>query len=302
MTKRIAVLMGGWSQEREISLSSGQNIARALKGAGYDVHEIDIERDLLRLTNELYACNPDFIFNALHGEGGEDGTIQGVLEFFGVPYSNSNVLGSSIAFDKAVCKSLVRANGVRVIDGCEVRVNDIQAINSGGISMEYPFVVKPATNGSSIGVFLIFNEQDLARLKGTNWIFGNKILLEKYVSGREFTVMILTGKAMGALEITYQRKFYDYKSKYEIGGSTHISSFELNEAVMDEMFKASEIAFDVCRCNGLARTDFIYDKEHVYFLEINTQPGMTELSLVPDIARLNGTSFIQLLEVLMQQS
>jgi D-alanine-D-alanine ligase len=165
--------------------------------------------------------------------------------------------------------------------------------------MEYPFVVKPAANGSSVGVFLIFDEQDLAKLKNTDWTFGEHVILEKYIKGREFTVMILDGTAIGALEITYKYEFYDYRSKYEIGGSAHISSFELNEHAMNEMFEFSLIAFNTCRCSGLVRTDFIYDETNVYFLEINTQPGMTELSLVPDIARMNGIAFRDLLEMLM---
>lgn len=295
--KKITVLMGGWSAERDISLNSGKNVSKALKNMGYDVYEIDVKKDLKLISDELYKSNPDFVFNALHGTGGEDGVIQGVLEIFGVPYSNSGVLSSAIAFDKSICKKIVNADGVRVIDGFDITPSDIQKLNTvDGISMEYPFVVKPAANGSSVGVFLIFNETDLNNLKKTEWTFGDRVMLEKYIDGREFTVLIINGKVIGAVEITHKNKFYDFESKYEIGGSCHISSFEMNESNVKEMFGMAKKVFKSCCCKGVARADFRYDNNDVYFMEINTQPGMTELSLAPDIARFNGLSFEDVLK------
>ena len=338
--KKIAVLMGGWSQEREISILSSKSVSSILRDMGYEVSEIDVKKDLKYITDELYKANPDFVFNMLHGIGGEDGVIQGVLEIFGVPYSNSGVVGSAISFDKAICKKIASARGVRVVEGFEIHKDDIYKLGSeikiGPLSeptiseevlevteaqnpsvhevredsrtgtttklpergrLEYPFVVKAASNGSSVGVFLIFNEEDLNKVKNTEWTFGDKVLVEKYIKGREFTVLVANGKTIGAVEITFKNKCYDYESKYEIGGSTHISSFELNESAIKEMYAMAEKVFEACCCKGIARADFRYDNENVYFLEINTQPGMTELSLAPDIARFKGISFGDLLKM-----
>ena len=295
--KKITVLMGGWSAEREISLNSGKNVSEALTKMGYDVYEIDVKKDLKYLSDELYKSKPDFVFNVLHGTGGEDGVIQGILELFGVPYSNSGVLASALAFDKSICKKIANADGVRVIEGFDITPSDIQKINvQTGIQVEYPFVVKPAANGSSVGVFLIFNDDDLNNLKKTDWTFGDRVMIEKYIKGREFTVLVIDGKTIGAVEITYKNKLYDFESKYEIGGSCHISSFEMNESNVTEMFDMAEKVFNACYCKGAARADFRYDNKHIYFMEINTQPGMTELSLAPDIARFNGLSFEDILK------
>jgi D-alanine-D-alanine ligase len=294
--KKITILMGGWSPEREISLKSGNNISLTLKKMGFDVYELDIKKDLRYITDELYKSKPDFIFNTLHGIGGEDGVIQGILETFEVPYSNSGVLGSAVAFDKSICKKIVKAEGVRVIDGFDITSKEIKNINTpAGIQMNYPFVVKPSDNGSSVGVFLIFNEKDLDNLKNTPWTFGERVITEKYIKGREFTSMIFNGETIGAIEITYNHKFYDYSSKYDVGASSHISKLNLPENIINEIFEMSEKAFKACYCKGIARADFLYDDKYLYFLEINTQPGMTELSLVPDIAKFNGISLEELL-------
>jgi len=300
---KIAVLYGGWSPECEISIKSGKNISKTLSKLGYEVFEIDVKKDLKYLTDKLYKINPDFVFNTLHGIGGEDGVIQGVLEIFGKPYSNGTVLSSAICFDKVICKSIVKHKGVRVIDGTEIRSTDIQDINtSQNLKFDYPFVVKPASNGSSVGVFIIFNERDLNNLKKQPWSFGEKVIIEKYIKGREFTILVLNGKAVGAVEITYKNQFYDFESKYDIGGSTHIADYKLDKSVVSEMFKMSELAFAACECRGEARVDFRYDNEKVYFLEINTQPGMTDVSLVPDIAKFNGISIEKLLQEIIKSS
>lgn len=300
---KIAVLYGGWAPEREVSIKSGENISRVLKNLGYEVAEIDVKKDLKDLTDQLYRINPDFVFNILHGIGGEDGVIQGVLEMFGKPYSTSDVLSSAISFDKAICKTIVKAKGVRVIEGQEISSTDIVNINvSEQLNFDYPFVIKPSANGSSVGVFIIHNEADLNDLKKQNWTFGQKVIIEKYIQGREFTVLVLNGKAIGAVEITYKNEFYDYASKYDIGGSSHIADYELDEATSSEMLKMSEDAFIACGCRGIARVDFRYDNEKVYFLELNTQPGMTDVSLTPDIARFNGISIEDLLQEIIESS
>ena len=291
--KRIAVLLGGWSSEREISILSGKNVVDSLERMGYEVTEIDVKKDLRYLTDELYKANPEFIFNILHGFGGEDGVIQGVLDIFGVPYSNSGVLSSAICFDKSICKSIVKAAGVRVVDGFETDPDHISEIRN---AIGYPFVVKPAANGSSVGLFTIFSDDDWLNLKNISWTFGRKIIVEKYIKGREFTVCVLNGKAIGAIEITFKNTTYDYEAKYEPGASTHVSNFEMDERSRCEMFKMAEMAYNACGCSGTARMDFRYDGDKVYFLEANTQPGMTNLSLVPDIAKFAGMTFEELLQ------
>ena len=283
--RNISVLLGGWSSEREISISSGQKVANILRNMGYNVSEIDVKKDLKHLVGKLYEANPDFIFNMLHGFGGEDGIIQGVLEVFGVPYSGCSVLSSAICFDKAVCKKIVKNNGVRVAEGFETEASHLLEVKK---YIDYPFVVKPAQNGSSIGLFIVLGEQDWQKLQHTSWIFGDKIIVEKYIKGREFTVCMLDGEVLGALEITFQNQTYDYKAKYEVGASSHISNFAMDEQSMKEMYQMSKIAFKACECSGLVRMDYRHDGEKAYFLEINTQPGMTATSLVPDIARFAG--------------
>ena len=296
---KIAVLFGGWSDERKISILSGKNVSKALKEMGYEVAEIDVKKDLRYITEELYKADPEFIFNILHGNGGEDGIIQGVLDIFGVPYSNSNVLSSAICFDKAICKGIVKSAGVRVVDGFETDPNHIKEIKD---KISYPFVVKPAANGSSVGLFTIFGDEDWNNLLNTPWRFGNKIIVEKYILGREFTICVLDGKALGAIEIKFNHKTYDYEAKYNVGESFHVSDYEMDEKSRNEMLRMSEMAYIACGCSGTARMDFRYDGEKVYFLEANTQPGMTELSLVPDIAKFSGITFTELLQKIIDSS
>lgn len=297
--KKMTVLLGGWSSEREVSILSGKNVSKTLKGMGYEVTEIDVKKDLRYLVDELYKSSPDFIFNSLHGSGGEDGIVQGILEMFGVPYSGSNVLSSAICFDKAVCKELVRSKGVRTVEGFETTPQNIKSIKD---QIDYPFVVKPASDGSSVGLSIIFNDEDWRKFINTDWTFGNKIIVEKYISGREFTVGVLDGKAIGAIEITFKRKAYDYTSKYKLGASEHVANYSMDERSSRELLQMAEIAFKTCGCSGIARIDFRYDGEKVYFLEINTQPGTTELSLVPDIAKFAGIKLEELLQKIIDSA
>ena len=287
--KKISVLLGGWSDEREISIKSGKNVANVLRNMGYDVSEIDVKKDLQYITEELYKSQPDFIFNILHGTGGEDGVIQGVLDIFGVPYSGCNLLSSAICFDKAICKDIVKNNGIRIIDGFVTDKKNISCIRD---KISYPFVIKPAACGSSVGVFLILDDDDWNKFIKTEWVFDNKIIVEKYIKGREFTVCVINGKAIGALEILYKNKSYDFESKYDKDGSKHITNFNMDETSRKELIDMSEKAFKACYCSGCVRIDYRYDGSNIYFLEINTQPGMTSTSLVPDIA-LNANIAIE---------
>ena len=289
--KKIAVLMGGWSDERDISLRSGAQIASDLKSLGFDVTSIDVKKNLRSLTDELYKSQPDYIFNELHGAGGEDGVIQGVLEIFGVPYSNSRVLSSAIAFDKAIAKIIVEHAGVRIVPGVCIKSSDINLINiSSDIKFDFPFVIKPTDNGSSVGVCLIRDESDLLKVQSKPWQHGDRVLVEKYIPGRELTVLVLNEKVIGSVEIVYKNAFYDFDAKYSISGSNHIANYEIPHDAKIELHHMAEKAYNACLCKGIARIDFRYDGQKMYFLEINTQPGMTSTSLVPDILRANGFS------------
>jgi D-alanine--D-alanine ligase len=217
-----------------------------------------------------------------------------------VYHSGSGVLGSSIAFHKPTCKRLAKSAGVRVIDGAEFHMDEIARLNAR--SSEYPFIIKPASNGSSVGVYLISNEDDLKSFKESDWTYGSEIMIEKYIAGREFTVLVIDGTAIGAVEITHKNTIYDYVSKYDEGGSVHMSSFEIDDRALREMYEMSESVFKACYCSGLARVDFRFDGKDPYFMEINTQPGMTSLSLVPDIAKANGLSLSDMLNDMMQRS
>ncbi|MDR1034880.1 MAG: D-alanine--D-alanine ligase [Holosporales bacterium] len=284
---RITVLKGGWSSERDISLKSAAFVSEQLRKLGHKIYELDIPSKNLRyITDQLYDSAPDFIFNALHGYGGEDGVIQGVLEVFGVPYNTTGVLGSAISFHKSVCKNIVSFHGVKVIDGYDIPAKEIYNINRpGGIKMDYPFIVKPAENGSSIGVSLITSTCDLANFMNLEWTHGQDIVVERYIEGREFSVLIMKGRVIGAVEIISRNRFYDYNSKYDENGSTHLCNFDLDKKTKEKMYKMAVKAFNTCHCRGISRADFKYDGTDVYFLELNTQPGMTEASLVPDIAK-----------------
>ncbi|MDR1476083.1 MAG: D-alanine--D-alanine ligase [Holosporales bacterium] len=286
---RITILKGGWSSEREISLKSAEFVANELTKLGHSVYELDIiKKDLRYLTDNLYNSNPDYVVNILHGCGGEDGVIQGVLEVFGVPYNSSGVLSSAIAFHKSICKNIVHVAGVNVIGGFGIRSDEIKNINiHRRLEISYPFVVKPAENGSSIGVFLISNDFDLANLKGLDWVFGKDVIVEHYIYGREFSVLVVDERVVGAVEILPKNQFYDYGSKYEENGSIHLCDFEIELDTRNKMYEMAETAFVACHCKGMARVDFKFDGRDIYFLEINTQPGMTASSLVPDIARFN---------------
>lgn len=293
--RKITVLKGGWSPEREISLQSGDHISNLLRESGFEVYEIDVKKNLLYITQELYKSDPDYIYNTLHGIGGEDGVIQGILEVFGKPYSSSNVLSSAICFDKQICKIIVKASGVNIIPGICI---DSQNIKSSSISdfigISYPFVIKPNCNGSSIGVFILYNEEDFNKIKSIDWNYSNEVIIEKYIAGREFTVAVSNGKVIGALEIVpnNNNNFYDFNAKYSDDGSYHISKYILDKDTENNMFRMAETAYKVCKCSGIARIDFRYDGNDMYFLEINTQPGMTSNSLVPDILRNNNLSLI----------
>ena len=292
--KKVLVLYGGLSHEREISLVTGMNVANALKKK-YEV----ILHDFVSVKNLVTAIEqekPDVVFNALHGKFGEDGKIQGLLDLLQIPYTHSGVKASAIGMDKDLCKHIAKSNNIPVASSQKMRVKDFL---TNGTNMDMPYAIKPNREGSSVGVFIIQNQQDLKNL-----VFekdDEEILIEKFIPGREFTVGVLYGKAMDVTEICPQTGFYDYSNKYEKGRTTHILPALINPEIKEKMLKYTEMLYEAIGCNGAARADFRYnDQDGIILLEINTQPGMTELSLLPEQAAYIGYSYEQLCELILK--
>jgi len=291
--RRIAVLKGGWSPEREVSLNSGAQAAKALKTAGYEVVEIDAGRDL---ADQLTAARPDAVFNALHGQWGEDGCVQGLLEVMGIPYTHSGVLSSALAMDKQRTKLVLRDASVPSPEGRIV--SRVQA--AGGHVMEPPYVIKPNAQGSSVGVFIVRagDNRPPAELNSEKWSLGEEVLVEKFIPGRELTVAVMGDRALCVTEITTSLAFYDYEAKYAAGGSRHVLPAEVPGAITERCLALALKAHQALGCRGVSRSDCRYDEsakgEQLYFLEINTQPGMTGTSLAPEQAAYCGISFPEL--------
>lgn len=286
----VAVLMGGWSAEREVSLVSGAAVARALEERGYRVTAVDVQRDLEGLMKAL-TPRPDAVFNALHGRGGEDGTVQGVLEFLGVPYTHSGVLASAVAMDKPTTKEVLRARGVRSPEGMVVRAADILAADP----LPRPYVVKPTNEGSTVGVRLV-REGDNAPAIDDALAAEKVVLVERFIPGRELTVGVMGGRPLGVTEIRYGAELFDYTAKYTAGHAVHHLPAPVPQAVADLAMEYAVVAHEALGCEGVSRSDFRWDDgrpgtEGLYFLEINAQPGMTPLSLVPEQAAAVGVTF-----------
>lgn len=287
---RIAVLKGGWSPEREVSLNSGAACAKALRAKGYDAVEIDAGRDL---AEQLKDARPDAVFNALHGEWGEDGCVQGLLEIMGLPYTHSGVLASSLAMDKQRTKLVLKGAGVPSPEGRVMSRFDA----AGGHAMEPPYVVKPNAQGSSVGVHIVRrgDNRPPAELGGDKWSLGDEVLVEKFIAGRELTVAVMGDRPLCVTEITTSLAFYDYEAKYAPGGSEHVLPARVPASVAKRCTDLALLAHISLGCRGVTRSDFRYDEtakgEQVYFLEINTQPGMTATSLTPEQAAHQGISF-----------
>lgn len=292
----VAVLLGGWSAEREVSLVSGKAVAKALAEAGYRVTEIDVDRDL---AARLADVRPDVVFNALHGRWGEDGAIQGLLEVMGIPYTHSGVMASAVAMDKPAAKHLFMDAGIPCAPGVVVSRTELIAREP----MARPFVVKPLNEGSSVGVVIV--------QPGDNWTAdverfpkAERLLVEQYIPGREIQVAVLDGKALGAIEIRPKSGFYDYAAKYTAGLADHLMPAPLSDAARATVHDYAERAHKALGCRGVTRSDFRYDEanERFYILEINTQPGMTPLSLVPEIASHKNISFTDLVSWLVEDA
>jgi D-alanine-D-alanine ligase len=296
--KHVAVLMGGWSVEREISLLSGKACGDALEAEGYRVTRVDVARDVAEVLARL---KPDAAFNVLHGRPGEDGTIQGILEILRIPYTHSGVLASALAMDKPIAKVVMAAAGVPVPEG--VVVSRAEAAKAH--VMKPPYVIKPTAEGSSVGVFIVQSDhahppQELSR---PDWPYGEQVLVEHYVAGLELTCAIMGEEALGVIEIEPTTRFYDYESKYAPGGSRHILPARISPNIYQRARNLALTAHRALGCRGVSRADFRFDPRSdgdLVCLEVNTQPGMTEMSLVPELAAHAGLSFGELVKWIVE--
>lgn len=293
-TTHVAVLKGGWSPERKVSLVSGAACAKALGEEGFKVTEIDAGRDLARVLAEL---KPDVVFNALHGEGGEDGCVQGLLEVMHLPYTHSGVLASAVAMNKEAAKHAFRAAGLPVAKDLVVGHKEAGEAHV----MEPPYVIKPVAQGSSVGVYIVHQGDNAppADLKSDDWALGERVMVEEFIPGRELTVAVMGDRALGVTEILPATEFYDYEAKYAAGGSRHEVPARIPKAIAEDACKIAVSAHQVLGCRGVSRSDFRYDDSQgepgrLILLETNTQPGMTPTSLVPEQAEFAGMSFREL--------
>ena len=295
MKKHVAVLMGGLSAERDVSLRTGEACAQALEGEGFAVSRVDVDRNIAAI---LAALRPDVAFNALHGRYGEDGIVQGILEMLRIPYTHSGVLASALAMQKDRAKDVLKAAGVPVAEG----ITTSRLVAAKAHVMPPPYVVKPVSEGSSFGVFIV--NEDMAHppqeLTRPDWPHGDQVLVERYVAGRELTCAVIGEKAYDVIEIRAAGGgWYDYEAKYAKGGSVHLLPANLKENIYLIVQELALKAHRALGCRGVSRTDFRYDDRpggtgELVVLEVNTQPGMTETSLVPEIAAHAGLSFGEL--------
>ena len=298
--KNVAVLMGGWSAEREISLRSGKACGNALEAEGYRVTRVDVARDVAEVLARL---KPDVAFNVLHGRPGEDGTIQGILEILRIPYTHSGVLASALAMDKPAAKVVMAAAGIPVPEGMVVS----RAEAAKAHVIKPPYVIKPPAEGSSVGVFIVQPDhvhppQELSR---PDWPYGEQVLVERYVAGLELTCAVMGEEALGVIEIEPTTRFYDYESKYAPGGSRHILPARILPNVYQRARNLALAAHRALGCRGVSRADFRFDPRSdgdLVCLEVNTQPGMTEMSLVPELAAHAGLSFGELVKWIVEDA
>ena len=300
MIKNILILAGGVSKERLISLDTGLQVARELKKNGYNVKISEPDENLSKV---IHKFKPNIIFNALHGQFGEDGYIQTILEGFKIPYTHSGVIASSLAMDKAISKKIFIKNKINtpkyIKFSYEKKNNDLIKIIEK--KLKFPVVIKPINEGSSVNVF-ICNKKNISKTLNSMKIY-KEIMIEEFIGGREIQVAIMGNKKLGAIELKPKRKFYDYKAKYSANAKTeHIIPVQLPKNKLDEVMDLSLKAHKIIGCNGVTRSDFKFYKSKFYLLEINTQPGMTKLSLVPEIAKYKGISFIRLIEWILKDA
>lgn len=300
----VAVLMGGWSAEREVSLMSGRGVAQALRGNGWSrVTELDMGRDVALRLAEL---KPDIVFNALHGTPGEDGSVQGMMDLMGLKYTHSGLETSVIAIDKELTKMVLVPHGIRMPAGRIVSSESLFREDP----MARPYVVKPVNEGSSVGVAIVTEDGNYGSPIGRDvegpWNHFEKLLAEPFIRGRELTVAVVGDEALGVTELKPVAGFYDYDAKYTDGLTVHVCPAEVPEGIARAMMTTALDAHRLLGCRGASRSDFRWDDERgeagIYLLEVNTQPGMTPLSLVPEQAKQRGTSYAELVETLIAES
>jgi D-alanine-D-alanine ligase len=295
--------MGGWSAEREVSLTSGRGVAAALDTLGHRVVAIDMERDV---AAKLSLAAPDVVFNALHGTPGEDGSVQGLLDIMGLPYTHSGLTTSVIAIDKELTKQALVPHGIRMPEGKVVASESLYA----GDPLPRPYVLKPVNEGSSVGVAIVTDEGNMGNPIGRDsegpWKHFEHLLAEPFIRGKELTVAVIGDAALAVTELKIDSGFYDYDHKYTDGITTHVCPAEIPEDVAQAAMRMSEEAHRLLGCKGCSRSDFRWDDEKgvegLYLLEVNTQPGMTPLSLVPEQAKYVGMSYEQLVQRLVDEA
>ncbi|MEG8040438.1 D-alanine--D-alanine ligase [Sphingomonas sp. LR60] len=303
MTLHIAVLMGGWSAERQVSLSSGNGVADALESLGHRVTRIDMGRDV---AAKLADAKPDLVFNALHGTPGEDGSVQGLMDLMGLRYTHSGLATSVIAIDKVLTKQVLVPAGIPMPGGRIVKSADVHAADP----LPRPYVLKPVNEGSSVGVAIVTDAGNygnpIARDATGPWQEFDELLAEPYVRGRELTTAVLGDRALGVTELRPKSGWYDYDAKYTDGMTDHIFPAEIPDEITQACMALALQAHRVLGCRGTSRSDFRWDDERgvdgLFLLEVNTQPGMTPLSLVPEQARHTGMSYPELVQAIVDEA
>lgn len=299
----VAVLMGGWSAEREVSLVTGAGVAEALENRGHRVTRIDMGRDV---AQRLAEAAPDVVFNALHGTPGEDGTVQGLMDLMGLAYTHSGLATSVVAIDKELTKQVLVPHGIRMPAGIVVASESLYA----GDPLPRPYVLKPVNEGSSVGVAIITRAgnhgEPIGRQVEGPWLHFDQLLAEPFIRGRELTVAVLGGEALAVTELFCKTGFYDYDAKYTDGLTTHVCPADIPRPIEDEAMRMALAAHRHLGCRGASRSDFRWDDERglegLYLLEVNTQPGMTPLSLVPEQARYRGIDYAELVERIVAEA
>lgn len=295
MKKKVLLLFGGFSAEREVSINSRSDIAAALRSKDFDVIEHDLT-DIWNFIHVLETEKPDVVFNGLYGNWGEDGEIQGLLDMLQIPYTHSGVIPSVLGMDKHLTKLIAAQNGAKIAKGeCKTAREYFKT----GTQIPYPYVIKPVSDGSSVGVFIVRNEENAKKVTYPDE--NIKVLIEEFIAGRELTAMCLNGKSYVVTELKAKNEFYDYEAKYTDGFTQHILPADLPQDVTDTCLRYAEIMHKALGCNTVSRTDFRYNpQDGVVFLEVNTNPGMTPLSLVPEQAKYIGISYADLCEKLVE--
>ena len=300
----VVVLMGGWSAERDVSLMSGNGVVEALKERGWsNVTAVDMDRNV---ASVLQAIRPDVVFNALHGTPGEDGTVQGMLDLMQIPYTHSGTTASAVAIDKELTKAVLVPHGIRMPEG---RLVDCKTLHEHD-PIPRPYVLKPVNEGSSVGVAIVTDDGNYGNPIGRDvpgpWDEFDQLLAEPFIKGRELTVAVLGGEALAVTELKIDSGFYDYEHKYTDGRTTHVCPADVPADIAQAMMDMALKSHRLLGCKGASRSDFRWDDEQgeagLYLLEVNTQPGMTPLSLVPEQARERGISYAELVERIIEDA